>query len=96
MRVLGLSADEARDFANKVDWSSTFLIPIPANAAEVRQVTVNGAEGLMLTSNGAARNGRGLYTKGDSVLLWANNGMVYAMQGNTNAVDLLEMANSVQ
>lgn len=96
LRVLGLSADEARDFANKVDWSSTFLIPIPANAAEVRQVTVNGADGLMLTSNGAARNGRSLYAKGDSVLLWANNGMVYAMQGNTNAVDLLELANSVQ
>lgn len=96
LRVLGLSADEARDFANKVDWSSTFLIPIPANAAEVRQVTVNGADGLMLTSNGTARNGRSLYAKGDSVLLWANNGMVYAMQGNTNVVDLLEMANSVQ
>lgn len=96
LRVLGLSADEARDFANKVDWSSTFLIPIPANAAEVRQVTVNGAEGLMLTSNSPARNHRGPMASSDSVLLWANNGMVYAMQGNTGAVDLLEMANSVQ
>lgn len=96
LRVLGLSADEARDFADKVDWSSTFLIPIPANAAEVRQVSVNGADGLMLTSNGAARKGPRPYANGDSVLLWANNGMVYAMQGNTNVVDLLELANSVQ
>lgn len=96
LRVLGLSADEARDFAGKVDWSSTFLIPSPANAAEVRQVTVNGADGLILTSNGTARNGRSPMASGDSVLLWANNGMVYAMEGHGSAVDLLEMANSVQ
>lgn len=96
LRVLGLSADEARDFANKVDWSSTFLIPIPANAAEVRQVTVNGADGLMLTSNGTARNMKNPTVRGNAVILWANNGMVYAMEGKTNAVDLLEIANSVQ
>lgn len=96
LRVLGLSAEDARNFAAKVDWSSTFLIPIPANAAEVRQVTVNGAEGLMLTSNGTAHNGRSAYANGEAVILWANNGMVYAMQGNGNAVDLLDLANSVQ
>jgi hypothetical protein len=95
LRVLGLSEQEAHDFAQKVDWSSTFLIPIPADAGEVRQVTVNGADGLMLTSNGTAKNGRSPYAKGDAVILWAKNGMVYAMQGNSNAVDLLELANSV-
>jgi hypothetical protein len=96
LRVLGLSKQEAHDFAQKVDWSSTFLIPIPADAGEVRQVTVNGADGLMITSNGTAKNGRSPYAKGDAVVLWASNGMVYAMQGNSNAVDLLELANSVQ
>lgn len=96
LRVLGLSADEARNFAANVDWSSTFLIPIPADAAEVRQVTVNGSDGLMLTSNGTARNGRSPMAQGDSVILWANNGMVYGMTAHGNAVDALEMANSVQ
>ncbi len=96
LRVLGLSADEAREFASKVDWNSTFLIPLPADAAEVRQVTVNGAEGLMLTSNGTGRNKRGPNTHNRALILWANNGMVYAMEGNTNVVDLLELANSVQ
>lgn len=96
LRVLGLSADEARDFANKVDWSSTFLIPIPANAAEVRQVTVNGAEGLMINASSTAQNRRGLYARGNSLILWAKDGMVYGLQGNGGAVDLLEIANSVQ
>ncbi len=96
LRVLGLSADEARDFSNKVDWSSTFLVPIPADAAEVRQVSVNGAEGLLLTSNGTARNNHSPMARGQAVLLWAKDGMVYGVEGNTNAVDLLEIANSVQ
>jgi len=96
LRVLGLPADQARDFADKVDWSSTFLVPIPANAAEVRQVTVNGADGLMLTSNGTARNSRSQMAQGETVLLWANHGMVYAMQGNSNSVDLLDTANSIR
>lgn len=96
LRVLGLSQEDAHNFAANVDWSSTFLIPIPANAAEVRQVTVNGADGLLLTSNGTARNGRSPYADGSSVLLWANNGMVYAMQGQGSTVNLLDLANSVQ
>ena len=68
----------------------------PADAADVRQVTVNGADGLMLTSNGTAANKRSPMASGDSVLLWASNGMVYAMQSNGSAVDLLEIANSVK
>lgn len=96
LRVLGLSKQEAHNFAQKVDWNSTFLIPIPADAAEVRQVNVNGAEGLIVSSNGTARNGRSPYAKGDSVVLWAKDGMVYAMQGNSGSVDLLELADSVQ
>jgi hypothetical protein len=96
LRVLGLSKDDAHAFAQKVDWSSTFLIPVPANAGEVRQVTVNGADGLMLTSNGTRVKGKSPYARGDSVVLWANNGMVYAMQSNGSAVDLLELANSVK
>lgn len=96
LRVLGLSKQEAHDFAQQVDWSSTFLIPVPADAAEVRQVNVNGAQGLMVSSNGTMKNGRSAYAKGNAVVLWANNGMVYAMQGDSGAVDLLELANSVQ
>lgn len=117
LRVLGLSKEDAHTFAANVDWSSTFLIPIPANAEEVRQVTVNGADGLMLTSSGASFGGAApknantkkqgkpgavpphagsAYANGQSVILWAKNGMVYAMQGSGSAVNLLELANSVQ
>lgn len=96
LRVLGLSADDARDFAAKVDWNSTFLIPIPANAAEVRQVNVNGAEGLMISASNTSENRRSPYGRGHTLILWANNGIVYGLQGNGGSTDLLEIANSVQ
>jgi hypothetical protein len=99
LRVLGLNADEARQYADTIDWNSTFLIPVPANAGEVRQVNVNGADGLMLTPNGTGWTARGPRRSGAEnsvVSLWARDGMVYGMQGTTNSVDLLEMANSVQ
>jgi hypothetical protein len=95
LRVLGLSADEARSFANKVDWRSTFLVPIPANAAEVRQVSVNGADGLLLTSKGQSK-GNSPYASSETVLLWAKGGMVFAMYGELGTADMLEYANSVQ
>lgn len=96
LRVLGLSQQQARDFAQKVDWTSTFLIPIPANAAEVRQVNVNGVDGLMLNGSSAAQNHRSPYANGQGVVLWAKDGMVYGLQGETSSVDLLELANSVK
>lgn len=98
LRVLGLSAADARDYADKVDWNTTFLIPVPANAGEVRQVTINGADGLMFTSNGSStqRKFKGpAAPNGESIILWANNGMVYALHGYGSSVDLLEFANSV-
>ena len=66
LRVLGLSPDDARNFANSVDWSSTFLVPIRADAAEVRQVNVNGAEGLMLTTSATAMGDRNPRRAGDA------------------------------
>lgn len=96
LRVLGLSANDARDFAAKVDWNSTFLVPIPANAAEVRQVTVNGAEGLMINASNTSENRRSPYARGHTLILWAKDGMVYGLQGNGGSTDLLEIANSVE
>ena len=83
LRVVGMNQQDAHDFAAKTDWSSTFLIPVPANAATVRQVSVNGSQGLMLTSTGdfGGKNAKGAnqkrlpdgprsaYEQGNTVLL---------------------------
>jgi hypothetical protein len=94
LRIAGLSADEAHDFARKVDWHTTMLVPVPANAASFRECDVRGTTGLLITVD-SARVGA---TGGDgarSIVLWSDNGMVYAISSTMHPIDLIEMANSL-
>src|SRR5919202_6755490 len=62
LRAAGMSKDEAHSFARSIDWHSTLLVPVPANAASFREVDVDGTKGLMITTNGnggAGQFGRG-------------------------------------
>lgn len=95
LRALGLSKSEAHTFAQSIDWNSTFLIPLPANAAEFRQVEMNGVSGLMIVANRAPKHSNPI-RRGEAVILWAKGGFVYAMYGSASVVDLLEIANSVK
>jgi hypothetical protein len=48
LRVAGLPADEARQFAQSVDWNSTLVIPIPLNTSSFQQADVRGTTGLLI------------------------------------------------
>lgn len=95
LRVAGLNADDAHNMAQSIDWHSTFLVPIPVGAGEFRQVTVNGVDGLMVTATNTPQSRANAYARGESVILWASDNMVYALNGTDSAVNLLDMANSV-
>lgn len=97
LRITGMPADEARLFAQAVDWTSTLLVPIPANAATFREVQVRGAPGLLITSRGGTPE----LTFGDrsvpqgSVVLWSEGDTIYAATGSPDVTTLVEMANSL-
>jgi hypothetical protein len=109
LRVAGMAPDEARRFAQSIDWNSTMLIPVPANASSFRQVDVHGTSGLLITTSGAgflppsvqkdangnpqAREPRA--AQPGSILVWAEGDMVYAVEGTGN-VTLVDLANSLQ
>ncbi len=88
LRIAGLSSDEAQKFAYSIDWHSTLLVPVPADAASFHEVDVHGNTGLLIESN---------YSRGrnPSVLLWSEGGIVYALSGGIRSFELLEMANSL-
>lgn len=97
LRVTGMAPDEARRFAQSIDWTSTLLVPVPANASSFREVEVRGVTGLLITTSGGSlptANGPRNLPQG-SVLLWAEGDMVYAMSGNVPTT-LVDMANSIQ
>jgi hypothetical protein len=98
LQMAGMSAEEARLFADRIDWRSTLLVPIPAEGGSFREVDVNGHKGLLVSGrrpgtadpDGTTRPGRW-----HSVLLWADDDRVYAAAGPGHGFEVLEMAQSI-
>ncbi len=97
LRVAGLSADEARRLAYSVDWHSTLMVPVPANAASFREVELRGTKGLLIethSGSGKSKSNEPRMRPG-SILLWTEGGKVYAFSGTVRSIELLEMANAL-
>lgn len=95
LRVLGLDPDEAHRVAATVDWRSTLLVPVPANAASFRQVDVNGHKGLLIRMEG---DGSGVGPKGQrgAMVMWTEGERVLAVQSNLSNESVLEVAQSLR
>lgn len=93
LQVLGLSPEEARHFGRAIDWSSTLVIPLPVDAGSFRDVTVDGAPGVLIESNPRKSGGpnRTPYT-----LFWQKNDIVYALSGMGDPTRGVEIANSLK
>lgn len=103
LRAAGMSQADAHQMAQSIDWHSTFLVPVPADAASFREVEVNGVTGLLISSTrpferpaGREKNAVSPGTYPSSIVLWAEGGNVYAVQGTLSSEQVLEMANSLR
>jgi hypothetical protein len=111
LRILGLPADEARQFARAIDWRTTLLVPVPPGVNSFKKVDVNGHQGVAIErwfevedsgdSPGAAATltgqGQAVRTRRrESVVLWSANGRVFGFEGNFSTESFLRMAYSVQ
>lgn len=90
LQFIGMSAEDAHDFSQTVDWTSTLVVPIPQNAASVEQVSVDGVTGTLLYR--APDDGwPARYT-----LLWVKDGIVFALTGFDDPQAGLDLANSLK
>lgn len=64
LRLIGKDIEEARTLATGTDWRSTFVVPVPAQAAEFKSVIVRGREALLITGKLPARSSRPEATSG--------------------------------
>jgi hypothetical protein len=83
IQILGVSSEEAEAFSQAADWTTTLVLPIPRGNVDYEEVTVDGVQGHLLRSN---EGGNPDYPEGYT-LLWFKDGIVYAINGNSN-VDL--------
>lgn len=88
LRVLGFDPNEARRFANTIDWRTTLLVPVPASVANFHEVDVGGSKGLLIET--PANSG-----PNQSQLLWSAGNSVFALVGNVRPEELYEMARSI-
>ncbi|OGF05491.1 MAG: hypothetical protein A2W00_01275 [Candidatus Eisenbacteria bacterium RBG_16_71_46] len=95
LRIAGLAPAEARRLAQSIDWHSTMLVPVPANASSFEEVNVRGHRGLLITTTGDPdQPSRRRQPK--SILMWSADDMVYALVGNLDRLNLVQMAESLQ
>ena len=93
LRILGMSLDEARQYAYSIDWHGTLLVPVPADVASFREVEVGTSQGLLIELNGKRRPGQ---AEQGSMVLWSDGDKVYSLSGTINKRDLLQMASAIQ
>jgi hypothetical protein len=87
-QLTGMSATQARDLGQTIDWKSTLVLPIPRSASSYSQVTVNGVQGTLI--QGSGRRGP------DYVLVWVKNGMIYGLVGHGDSSNAVALANSLK
>ena len=89
LQLLGMSEREAERMSNAIDWTTTLVLPIPTDIVSFREVTIDGTRGLVLSGEYDRRGSH-------SALMWQKDSIVYFMQGNLQASDLMDVADSIR
>jgi hypothetical protein len=94
LRMLGMEAQQAETLSREIDWSTTLIFPFRSDIGTIRQVTIDGAEGLM-TSGSSQHDGEWVSWKS---LYWQQGDHFYVLlaEGDLSSEDMLEAARSVR
>ena len=88
LQVLGMGADDAKSFSQSVDWTSTLVVPVPANQAVYEEVSVDGVTGKLIQESNVPDEITN-YT-----ILWVKNSMIYSVFGTGNPQEGLDLVKS--
>jgi hypothetical protein len=86
LQILGLNPLEAGRLARQIDWTSTLLLPIPADMASFEETTINGTSGIGLSSLDGQFH----------ALIWQENGRLYLLVAAKTMPELAELANTLE
>lgn len=85
LELLGMSPEEATAFGSSLDWTSTLVIPVPANEGSYEEVAVDGVKGTLFSLD-----------QGGHILVWVKDGILYGLTAQGDSATLLAIANSLQ
>ena len=89
LQFMGMNANDAANFTQTVDWTSTLVLPVERGKTKYEQVHVNGNEGALIrpTSQGAS---------GHYSLMWVDNGIVFGLGGTGDDTTAINLASQLQ
>ncbi|MBN1249972.1 MAG: zf-HC2 domain-containing protein [Anaerolineae bacterium] len=90
LQLLGMSPEEAAGFSRQVDWTATLVIPLPRSEVAYEELTVDGVTGVLV------RPTHNRLPSDEYLLMWVNEGIVYALTGAGPTMEALQVANSLQ
>lgn len=91
LQVLGTAPDKAAQIARSIDWTTTLVIPIPSGEVDSRTVTVDGQQASLMIQKTSGSSLNPGYS-----LVWANNGIVYAIVGTGDPENGIALGNSLK
>ncbi len=88
LQFAGLSATEAANFTQTIDWTSTFVMPILRGQLSYEKVSVGGNDGVLLRPKNQQ--------SGDFTLHWVDNGILYSLMGTGDNTTALNLASQIE
>lgn len=89
LQFAGLSATEAANFTQTVDWTSTFVLPVMGRQTSYEQVTVNGNDAVLLRPRDPGASSR-------FMLIWVDNGILYTLMGTGDDITAQNLATRIE
>jgi hypothetical protein len=89
LQLLGMTPQEAAQFSSTIDWTTTFVIPIPRYGTKSQSVSADGADATYIQQN--LDNHTRQY-----LLIWVKDGILYALTGPGNIENALDVAGTLQ
>ena len=89
LQFLGMSANDAANFTQTVDWTSTLVLPVVRGESKYEQVHVNGNEAALLRPANQTQSGH-------FSLMWVDNGIVFALNGTGDDTTAINLASQLQ
>lgn len=84
LRLIGMTPEQADQMSHQIDWSSTLVMPFPANLSDVLKVDVGDAQGLLVTSGGITNDY--VAARHNLVLYWQKGDHFYVLAGHGDAL----------
>lgn len=90
-KFLGMPDADARRLAQSIDWTSTLVIPVPANVVQYREVTVDGVSGLLVEHRSEKTSRR------SASLLWQKNDVIHGIiTSDIDPLVVMQVADSLR